>query len=221
VEASSTRPNRRRLVAWTTLITLYAVLAYSQRGSHSSQSIYTYSLFAGGLLTYALWLGLVALICVNRVDLFAFRRPADWRNALKLAALAAVFIVVIDVVVPLLPLPQTPGQEQSMTPTRWEPAHAGALAANFVLIAVVAPFAEELIFRGAGQSLLRIFGRIPSIVLVGLAFGADHGLLEGLLVLVPFGMALAWLRDRTESTFPGMLVHALFNGAALALIVVS
>ena len=37
-----------------------------------------------------------------------------------------------------------------------------------------------------------------------------------LLVLVPFGVALAWLRDRTKSVVPGMIVHGLFNGIALA-----
>jgi membrane protease YdiL (CAAX protease family) len=29
-------------------------------------------------------------------------------------------------------------------------------------------------------------------------------------------MALAWLRDRTDSVYPGMVVHGLFNGVALA-----
>ena len=54
-----------------------------------------------------------------------------------------------------------------------------------------------------------------------MAFGLAHGLLEALLVLVPFGIGLAWLRDRTDSVVPGMFVHALFNAAALVLIVVS
>jgi membrane protease YdiL (CAAX protease family) len=40
-------------------------------------------------------------------------------------------------------------------------------------------------------------------------------------VLIPFGIALAWLRDRTESVYPGMVVHALFNGIALAFSVTS
>ena len=51
-------------------------------------------------------------------------------------------------------------------------------------------------------------------------FGLAHGLVEALLVLVAFGIALAWLRDRTDSVLPGMLVHAFFNGAALVLIFV-
>ncbi|MGZ4403697.1 MAG: CPBP family glutamic-type intramembrane protease [Gaiellaceae bacterium] len=34
-------------------------------------------------------------------------------------------------------------------------------------------------------------------------------------MLVPFGAALAWLRDRTTSVYPGVIVHGLFNGIAL------
>src|SRR5206468_2106413 len=83
--------------------------------------------------------------------------------------------------------------------TNWEPAHAGAFAANCVLFAIVAPIIEELTFRGVGQSLLGFLGRWPSIVLVGVAFGLWHGLVEALIVLVPFGIALAYLRDRIGS----------------------
>ena len=39
-------------------------------------------------------------------------------------------------------------------------------------------------------------------------------------MLVPFGIALAWLRNRTESVYPVMIVHALFNGLALAFSVI-
>jgi membrane protease YdiL (CAAX protease family) len=111
---------------------------------------------------------------------------------------------------------ENPGQEQALTPTHWEPAHARAFAANCVLFVIVAPVVEEITFRGVGQSLLAFLGRWPSIVLVGIAFGLWHGLVEALLILIPFGIALGYLHDRTRSTLPGMLVHALFNGAALA-----
>ncbi|HET7572804.1 MAG TPA: CPBP family intramembrane glutamic endopeptidase, partial [Gaiellaceae bacterium] len=91
---------------------------------------------------------------------------------------------------------------------------------NVALFTIAAPFVEELTFRGLGQSLLRFLGRWPAIVLVGITFGATHGLVEALLVLVPFGIALAVVRERTDSVYPGMVVHALFNGTALALSVV-
>lgn len=223
------RPGHRRLVFWGVFVGLIAVLNYAARfagGSGTSrgtshQEIYSYSTFAGGTVIYAVWLGIVLLIAVDRFDLLALRPPRRWGRALKLGAAVIVGILVWESLASLLPLPESPGKEQGITNVHWEPAHAGAFAANFVLFAVIAPFVEELTFRGVGQSLLRFLGRVPSILLVGIVFGLAHGLVEALIVLVPFGIGLAWLRDRTNSVVPGMLVHALFNGAALAFIVVS
>ena len=48
-----------------------------------------------------------------------------------------------------------------------------------------------------------------------LAFALGHGLIIGLPALLAFGIGLAWLRDRTGSVYPGIALHALFNGAAL------
>ena len=53
-------------------------------------------------------------------------------------------------------------------------------------------------------------------MITGVAFGLAHGLVLGLAVLSIFGVTLGWLRRQTGSVYPGMVVHALFNGAALA-----
>ena len=37
----------------------------------------------------------------------------------------------------------------------------------------------------------------------------------GLPVLTIFGVTLGWLRLKTGSVYPGMVVHGIFNGAAL------
>jgi membrane protease YdiL (CAAX protease family) len=221
--------NRGRLIAWTALVGVIAALNYGSRFSgsnaattHSSRdAVYSYSTFAGGLVVYLFWLGLVLAIAVDRWDLLALHRPLSWPRAAGLAVGAVVIVFVVEGIVSLIPLPESPGKEQGLTPTHWEPSHAGAFAANVVLFALVAPVVEELTFRGVGQSLLRPLGRWQSIVLVGFAFGIAHGLLEALLVLVPFGIALAWLRDRTRSVFPGIVVHGLFNGVALAVAVLT
>ena len=42
-----------------------------------------------------------------------------------------------------------------------------------------------------------------------------HGLVEALPVLAAFGMLLAWLRAKTGSVIPGIVVHSLFNSIAL------
>jgi membrane protease YdiL (CAAX protease family) len=218
---------KARLVCWTGLVVVIAGLNYASRftssgtSSGSHNEVYSYSTFAGGLIVYVFWLGLVLAIAVDYFDLLALRRPQSWQAAAGwiLAVVAGIF--VFEGIVSFIPLPQSPGHEQGLTPTHWEAAHAGAFAANVVLFALVAPVVEELTFRGLGQSLLAIFGRWPSIVLTGIAFGAAHGLVEALLILVPFGIALAWLRDRTKSVYPGMIVHGLFNGIALIAAVLS
>jgi membrane protease YdiL (CAAX protease family) len=219
VNVSAIRPTYTRLILWSIFIGTFIVLAYAQRGTRHDNLVYKYSTFENGVVGYALWLGIVLAIAWGKFDLLALRAPGSWSRALRLAGVVAVIIVAVDGLASLLPLPQSPGKEQGAVPTHWEPAHAGAFAANFILLAVIAPFVEELTFRGEGQSLLSVFGRWTSIVVVGVSFGLAHGLIEGLLVLIPFGMALAWLRDRTDSVVPGMFVHGLFNGGTLVLAV--
>jgi hypothetical protein len=220
--------DRARLAAWTGLVGLLAALNYAARFSGSSSTssnahndVYSYSTFAGGLIVYLVWLGAVLWVAAGRRDLLALRLPRSLPRAAGLAVAAVAAIYLIEAIVSVIPLPESPGKEQGLTPTHWEPAHAGAFAANVVLYALVAPVVEELTFRGLGQSLLAFLGRWPSMVVVGISFGLAHGLVEALLVLVPFGIALAWLRDRTKSVYPGMVVHGLFNGIALAVAVLT
>jgi membrane protease YdiL (CAAX protease family) len=229
IEAAPPRPreDHTRLILWGVFVGLIALINYAARFSGGSgggrgvshQEVYSYSTFAGGTILYAVWLGIVLLIVKGRFDLLALRSPRRLGAAFGLAVAVAVSIFVWEAVISALPLPESPGKEQGITNVPWEPAHAGAFAANLVLFAVIAPFVEELTFRGAGQSLLSFLGRWWSIILVGVAFGLAHGLVEALLVLVPFGIALAWLRDRTDSVMPGIFVHGLFNATALIAIV--
>src|SRR2546426_858250 len=81
-------------------------------------------------------------------------------------------------------------------PNGWQPSHAAAFAFNFFVIAVVAPVVEELTFRGLGFSLLQRFGTPVAIIGTGLAFGAWHGLVQALPILIVFGAGLAWIRAR-------------------------
>jgi membrane protease YdiL (CAAX protease family) len=212
--------SRVRLTCWIVFVGAVAVLNYGARFQHTSGNnqnvVYSWSDFTGGVAVYAFFLAIVLAIASGRWDLLALRRPRSWSHAAAVAFAIVVAIFVAEYIVSRLPLPQSPGKEQGLTPTHWEPRHAAAFSANVVLFTLIAPFVEELTFRGAGQSLLRTFGRWPSILLVGITFGLWHGLFEALLVLVPFGILLAYLRDRTESVVPGIVVHGLFNGIALA-----
>jgi membrane protease YdiL (CAAX protease family) len=44
-----------------------------------------------------------------------------------------------------------------------------------------------------------------------------HGLPAAIFPLAVLGIGLAYLRERSDSIVPGVFVHGLFNGLALAL----
>jgi membrane protease YdiL (CAAX protease family) len=205
----------RRLAAWIGFVAVVSLVAYSSRvaqGSPDRDLLYMWSTAVGELAVFAVILGVTFAIAGSDRQLLALRRPVSWQRALGLCLLLLVLVyAVIAAVDPLL----HGAREQGLTPTRWEPEHAGAYAANFVVVAGVAPFAEELLFRGLGYSLLEPLGRWPAILCVGVAFGAYHGLVQALPELALFGCALAWLRSQTRSVIPGMLLHAAFNAIAL------
>jgi membrane protease YdiL (CAAX protease family) len=215
-----TRWSRGRIAAWATIVGLLAAANYAVRFSGSSTSaanerdaLYHYSTAVSGLVFYALFFAFVyAVAAVDTEELFALRRPRSIRGAAGYGFAAIVGVYVVSAALsPFL----NAGKEQGLTPSHWEPSHGGAYAANFVVVALVAPVVEELTFRGVGYGLLEQYGRPLAIVVVGIAFGLAHGLVEALPVLAAFGMLLTWLRARTDSVIPGMIVHGLFNSIAL------
>ena len=199
----------------------FAGVSYASRavgGKPPKNFLYEWSTVGGNLFQYAV----IALIVYgiaglgNRRELFALRRPTSWRLAASIAFAIGVGMIVLSATLgPLL----SPGREQGYTPPAWEPRHAAAYVANGLVIAVVAPFVEELTFRGVGFALLRPLGAWTALVLVGIFFGVAHGLVEALPFLVALGAGLAYLRHRVDSTVPGMIVHGLFNAVSLAIAV--
>ena len=210
-------PGTGRLIGWVALVGGLASIAYAGRltsGKPDRDLLYQYSSAVGALIQYGLLFGLLLLVArgLDRRELFALRSPSSIGGAFKLAlgALVAIYVVAAA----LNPFLHA-GQEQGLTPDRWEPDRLGAYLANAVAIVIVAPVVEELVFRGAGVTLLRRYGNLAAAIGTGLAFGLAHGLVEGLPVLAFFGVALAVLRMRTNSVIPGMVLHSLFNGIAL------
>jgi len=207
-----------KLAAWLSLVTALAAINYGSRlagGKPDRNALYHYDLAIGGLLIYLIMLALVAWIAheIPRRAL-GLRAPASWPRALGLTLAVLIGILIVErALEPLLHA----GREQGLEPTRWQPDHAGAFAFNAVVIALVAPFTEELTFRGLGFGLLARFGPVIAVGGTAFAFAAAHGLVAGLIPLFVFGLGVGLLRLRTGSVYPGMLLHACFNGAVLAL----
>ena len=103
--------------------------------------------------------------------------------------------------------------------SKFEPLSTYAILSTAVF---VAPFCEEIFFRGfVFAGLLR---RMPlgwAIILSALLFATAHLDPASFPVLFIIGLALAFLRWRTHSLWPGILLHAINNGlGALAIILV-
>ena len=195
---------------------LIASIAYASRfteGKPDRNTLYHWSTAASELIVFAIIVSVTFAIAGARQDLLALRRPRSWPHALGYCVLLLILVYAINAAIdPLLHA----GREQGLTPTGWQPKHASAFAANFVVVAGVAPFAEEMLFRGLGFSLLiSRLGPWLTIAAIGIAFGLYHGLVQALPELAIFGAALAWLRWKVDSVFPGMLLHATFNSIAL------
>jgi len=205
----------RRLAWWLALVAALIALGYGSRasaGKPSPQVLYEWSTAIGGLIQDGILLLLVLAIAGFSRRLLALRRPDSPRFAALLILLGFVFILLFEAVYGQL---IHVGNEQGLTPKHWESHHAAAYIANAIVICTWVPFVEELTYRGLGYSLLERYGRWPAIVLVGLLFGLAHGLILSLPVLAVFGGALAWIRARTGSIYPGMILHSLFNLFAL------
>jgi uncharacterized protein len=206
-----------RIVAWLAFVLAFAGLNYAARfadGEEPSDLAYRYSSSIAALVQYALILGILLLIAYGlpKRELFALRRPVSWPRALGYTVLA---LLAIWTVAALLSPFLDATDEQGLVPDRWDASRAGAFAAFFAVVVTVGPAVEELTYRGLGFTLLSPYGSWTAILVTGILFGMAHGLVIALPVLTVFGIAVAWVRDRAQSVYPGMLLHGTFNGVAL------
>jgi membrane protease YdiL (CAAX protease family) len=81
---------------------------------------------------------------------------------------------------------------------------------------LIAPWAEEALFRGAMYpAMRRVAGRWTGAVVVSAAFAAVHMSLTAALPLFALAMILTWLFEKTDSILAPTVVHALNNAASL------
>ena len=209
---------RGRLLGWAILVGALALVSYASRlagdGDLPDDVLYRWSTAIGGLVQYAIIFVIVLALSRGLAPgALGLQRPASWLGAAGkiLAALVAIWIVGF-----LLNFVLEAGEEQGLVPDGWDSSRAAPFVANFVVVALVAPIVEELTYRGLGFAAVRdSFGVIAAVVVTSLAFGLAHGLVVALPVLTIFGVILAWLRFSTSSIYPPIVLHAIFNGAAL------
>jgi len=205
-----------KLAAWLGLVGALAALNYASRfasGKPPPDTLYRYDTAISGVIFYAITLAILLRIArgLTRREL-GLRAPESWSRAIGFTFATLIALLVVEVALEAV-LNGT--SEQGLEPTHWEPSKAVPFALNAAVVVVAAPLVEELTFRGVGFTLLARFGTVAAVIGTAIAFAADHGLVEGFPALFVFGLAVALVRVRTGSIYPGMLLHATFNALAL------
>ena len=138
----------------------------------------------------------------------SLRRAAYWIAGLMLAIFAVNFLY--SSIITFFHLNLQTNDQVLLAHSKQEPitTYATLFAAVFI-----APFCEEIFFRGFVFPGLR--HRMPvgaAIVVSSLLFAIAHADPGSFPVLLIIGLALAFIRWRTASIWPGMFLHMLNNG---------
>jgi uncharacterized protein len=134
-------------------------------------------------------------------------RPANW----KYPVFGALGTLVLSVAVSQVGI-EPQGMKQVIELVR-EPHE---LVLSLLLLAVLAPIVEELVFRGllygwvAGR-----WGGTAGLVVSSLVFAAAHFEPAHIVLVLPLGFLFGWLRRRTDSLLPSLFSHIVNNGFAL------
>lgn len=107
------------------------------------------------------------------------------------------------------------GEEQQQEIVN-EMINADDLGRKVVLIlgaCVIAPVAEEIIFRGYLYPVVKRYTEpVVAALFTGVVFGAIHGNAWAVILLSLFGVLLAVLYEKSGSLWACILCHAMFNG---------
>jgi membrane protease YdiL (CAAX protease family) len=176
---------------------------------------------------------IVAVLCFQGASLvlvhaFVREHGMSWRDAFglnhRLKPAIALGVVAGLVAVPvtsglqvlssfLLELVHMPSPEQEAV----QVLRASATWVNRLVLGVtailVAPFAEEVLFRGILYSAIKQSG-FPrlAVAISALVFSTIHFNLAAFLPLAAFAIALAWLYERTDNLAASITAHSVFNG---------
>jgi membrane protease YdiL (CAAX protease family) len=123
--------------------------------------------------------------------------------------LSGILLVVAQNYLPFVDIDQAQNVGFDQVTSQWE------LVLAFLMLVIIAPIAEEILFRGYLFSKLRTY--IPlwvAIIITSALFGAVHGqwnvAIDTFALSVIMCLAVVW----TKSLWPAILIHMLKNGIA-------
>ncbi len=210
--------SRIALIAWLAVAGIQVAIAFAlgRSGVESdSEPFYEIDLAVAAIVFYSILIGVTFWIASAypsaraALGLRSFERRWIW------IALGVVVgsVVVAAALEPVLHA----GEEQGLAPEEWRPDRAGVFLVNAIIVATLVPFAEELFFRGLGVRVLAVFGSVIAVLGTAVIFGLAHGIWVALPPLVLFALGLAYVRLSSDSVWPCVIAHGLYNAAGVAI----
>ena len=115
----------------------------------------------------------------------------------------------------LVPLTET---AFGFAPSAVEPASTTYLAARAAGLLIVAPLAEELLFRGVIYRVSRLyFSAAVAVLMSGFLFGRSHLLtIHSFGAIAASGVIMAWSYEKSGTLLVPIVIHVLINASVLA-----
>lgn len=170
-------------------------------------------LFVGqsALMLFLTWL---AVLRPNRLSLAEIGLRPTYQGWYRYALAGGVLCVPVVSAVNLLlqrlmGAPLENPQLQALAPQGFDWT---SLIVMLLLVGVLAPFVEEIVFRGLLLGWLRRRLRfVYAAPISAILFAVSHGLPQLVPALFIMGLVLAAFAWRSGSLLPGMVVHGIFN----------
>ena len=154
----------------------------------------------------------------NWSQLFAFRRTSVALLVFSLLLGVALYPpaeLLASLIEKRFPLPKELMEDNVALLVPRNVVHGTALA---LMVALLGPFVEELFFRGALYTGLRSRNRVfASAGTCAALFTLSHPEPRAWAPIFALAVALAYLRVAGGSLWPGLLLHAGFNGTSLTM----
>lgn len=200
-------PPTRSVPGWSLLLFVFALLVL---GFAATRLLPAYGMLP--LLTVFFGVGLAAVVLSvlpmgwAALPAMGFR-PAGWRPILfgtlgTLGLSLAVSFLGIEV----------EGMKQVFSGIRGPKQ----IAYSLLLLAVLAPLVEELVFRGLIYGWLAgRWGTTVAWIASSVLFAAAHYEPAHIALVLPLGLLFGWMRKRTDSLLPSLAAHMANNGMAV------
>lgn len=200
-------------LSFALLLGLTAVLSFSEpRAAFSLTTVK-----AGLVLDALVAAGIIAYLAIRKVPLGEFFNGGKmplW----KLTGLALLLILVCAPLVGWLANVMNPGGGDDQEIVTFFREHSGSTERLWMVLmaVVVAPFTEELVFRGFLYGVFqRYFGKLASMFFTSVLFAAIHVHLPTMLPLTVLALGFTLGLEMSGSLLVPMVMHAAFNGTTL------